>query len=104
MSKSMELKQTNAIVRHILGTQPKARNSDDYLYVKVCEYINPGYITLPFGEVILNRKDFHFPAFESVRRTRQKLQADHPELYAADADVEAQRDLNEDTFRQYSLM
>ena len=51
--------------------------------------------------VMSNRKVFGLPAFESVRRTRQKLQAAHPEL-AGDSNVEAQRMLNEGVFKEYA--
>lgn len=101
MSKAEELKTTSEIVQIILEQNPKARNSDDYLYIKVCEKVNNISINLPFKMVMANRKAFGLPAFESVRRTRQKLQAAHPEL-AGDADVEAQRMLNEGVFKEYA--
>jgi hypothetical protein len=101
MSKAEELKTTSEIVQIILEQNPKARNSDDYLYIKVCEKVNNISINLPFKMVMSNRKAFGLPAFESVRRTRQKLQAAHPEL-AGDADVEAQRMLNEGVFKEYA--
>ena len=46
-------------------------------------------------------KDYGFPGFETVRRSRQKLQATFPEL-AGDADVEGMRRVNEETFRDYA--
>ena len=101
MSKSKELQTTTELVKDILENNPDARNSDDYLYYKVCERINAIYLNLPFWKVIMNRKKYGFPAFESVRRTRQKLQATHPE-FAGDGNVEAGRMLNEEVFRDYA--
>lgn len=101
VNKSKELKTTSEIVQIILEQNPHARNSDDFLYIKVCEKVNNISINLPFKEVMANRKAYGLPAFESVRRTRQKLQATHPELAGCD-DVEAQRMLNEETFRNYA--
>lgn len=101
MSKSTELKNTTNIVKDILTRCPDTRSSDDLLYIKVCERINAICINMPFKDVMLKRKSFELPAFESVRRSRQKIQALHPEL-AADADVEAQRILNEQTFRKFA--
>lgn len=101
MNKSKELKTTSEIVQIILEQNPQARNSDDFLYIKVCETVNNISINLPFKQVMANRKAYGLPAFESVRRTRQKLQAMHPEL-SGNADVEAQRILNEQTFRDYA--
>lgn len=101
MSKAKELKTTSEIVQLILEQNPYARNSDDYLYLKVCERINNISINLPFKQVLSKRKEYGLPAFESARRARQKLQAKNPEL-AGDADVEAQRMMNEEIFREYA--
>ena len=101
MGKSKELKTTTEIVHLILEQNEMARNSDDYLYYKVCERINGIYMNLPFWKVIINRKKYGFPAYESVRRTRQKLQAAYPELAGCD-DVEGQRIVNEEVFRDYA--
>ena len=101
MGKSKELKNTTELVRQMLQKYPDTRNSDDMLYFRVCESINVIYVNLPFYAVILNRKKYNFPAFESVRRTRQKLQAEFPEL-AAVSIVEDARDVNEKAFREYA--
>lgn len=96
-----KLKQTQDIVKHILETQPDTRNSDDLLYAKVCEYSNKSCLTLPFCMVITNRKTLGIPPFESVRRTRQKLQAAHSELSATDT-VEVFRAVEEIKYRNYA--
>ena len=101
MSKSKELKTTSEIVKTILEQNPQSRNSDDFLYIKVCEKVNDISINLPFKQVMANRKLYGLPPFESVRRCRQKIQATHPEL-SGDSNVEAQRMLNEETFRDYA--
>lgn len=101
MSKSKELKTTNEIVKTILEQNPQSRNSDDFLYIKVCEKVNDISINLPFKQVMANRKIYGLPPFESVRRCRQKIQAAHPEL-AGCAEVEAQRKENEQAFREYA--
>lgn len=101
MSKSKELKNTTAIVKHLLTNNPQTRNSDDYLYFKVCETIAPESISQKFWYVLLNRKQYGLPAFESVRRTRQKLQETYPEL-AGNGEVEGYRALQEEVFRDYA--
>lgn len=101
MNKATELKTTTEIVKNILQRFEKARNSDDYLYLKVCESINEIGINLPFHKVILNREEYKYPAFESVRRTRQKLQATYPELQGTD-EVEGFRKVNEEAFKNYA--
>lgn len=105
MSKSRELNTTTEIVKGILQRCPESRNSDNVLYVKVCEEIgtNNGIdinrMSMP--HFLLHLKDYHMPPFETCRRARQKLQATYPEL-ASSADVEAQRMLNEEDFRKYA--
>jgi hypothetical protein len=101
MDKAKELKTTTSIVREILEQDTRARNSDDYLYYMVCSQINEIMVHLPFWKVMLNRKDYKFPSFESVGRARRHLQSKFPEL-SADADVEAQRELNEEVFEEYA--
>ena len=101
MNKAIELKTTANIVKYILTKIPETRNSDNFLYFKVCERINPEVIYKPFHIVILNRKEYKFPSFETVRRTRQKLQAEFPELSGNNA-VKRHRKNNEEVFRDYA--
>jgi hypothetical protein len=105
MSKTAELKNTKALVKHILEEDQKARNSDSYLYLKVIEHIadhkgfNLWELTVPY--FLKYMTDYGFPPFESVRRTRQKLQAEYPEL-SANRKVAAQRAENEEAFRDFA--
>lgn len=101
MNKSKELKTTTDLVKDILEHDIAARNSDDYLYYMVCQRIDGISVHLPFWKVILNRKNYNYPAFESVRRARQKIQAQCPELAGCD-EVEGQRIVNEEIFRDYA--
>lgn len=101
MDKATELSKTSDIVKIILQKYPATRNSDDLLYMKVCEYINGTHISLPFWKVLQNRNDFGYPPFESVRRSRQKMQAKYPEL-SANKSVEAQREQNEKIYRKFA--
>ena len=105
MGKAKELQTTTNIVKSILATNTRARNSDSFLYLEVLRLIGlsngidlEGMAITTF---LLNMKEYGFPCFETVRRTRQKLQQHHPEL-AGDSDVEAQRVVNEEIFRQYA--
>lgn len=101
MGKSKELKTTTKLVKEALTNFPATRNSDDILYVKVCETINPISVNLTFKDMLLKRKEWGLPAFESVRRTRQKVQAENPEL-GANSTVEGYRVLNEEAYREYA--
>lgn len=100
MDKEKELKTATEIVKDILENDPTARNSDDYLYYMVCSRIDGISVHLPFWKVLLNRKQYKYPAFESVRRIRQKMQEKYPEL-AGNHKVEKRREENEEVFRRY---
>lgn len=95
------IKQTQEVVREVLEEYPETRNSDDLLYVKVCARINAVAVNLPFHRVFLNRKELSIPPFESVRRARQKLQAQRPDLAGCD-EVETHRTMLEETYRDYA--
>ena len=105
MSKSAELKSTTDIVRAVLQGHEKARNSDDYLYYLVCHIYGREYgydvEHMSLGYFLVNRTKMEMPAFETVRRARQKLQQTYPELSAWDK-VEGRRMMNEETFREYA--
>ena len=79
----------------------KNLNSDDYLIFAVCKKINPICAGMPFGTVVQNRKNLGLPAFETIRRTAQKLRAANPNLAGCEK-VEAQRKKNEQTFKDYA--
>lgn len=97
----MTLNKTKDLVKSVLESKPATRNSDDVLYIEVCKTINPLYVDLPFWKILQSRKSYGFPPYESVRRARQKLQSDYPEL-AANENVEAQRAINEDKYRAFA--
>ena len=100
-----ELKNTTAIVKAILEKDQRARNSDSHLYLKVIEYIatQNGYnlwnFKVPF--FLNHMAEYGFPPFESVRRSRQKLQRKFPELSASEK-VAEQRAENEEAFREFA--
>ena len=100
-----DLKTTTKLVKAILEQDEMARNSDSFLYLKVIETIadqkgiNLFGISVPV--FLVSMMENGFPPFESVRRTRQKIQEHHPELGACDK-VAGMRMINETTFRQYA--
>jgi len=94
-----EFKRTRAIVKAILEECPKSRNSDNVLYSKVVEKLNRGALQKPFVEVMFSLDELGLPCFETVRRTRQKLQAEHPELQACE-EVQDFRTEREEEFRK----
>lgn len=101
-----DLQTVSALVKGILSEDRSSRNSDNCLYLKVLEH----YSTIRNTDihtmtvlVFLKELDRHsFPGFETVRRSRQKVQATFPEL-AADGTVRRSRSRNEDNYRDFAL-
>lgn len=96
-----KLKNIKELVQSILEKSPETRSSDMLLYFRVCQIKNEGALELPFGAVITNLDRFYLPPFESVRRTRQKVQAENPHL-APCKKVEEFRAENEAAFREFA--
>ena len=96
-----DLKKTTKIVKEILTNDPETRNDDDLLYRNVCKEIYPAVMTQFFGAVLRNRRIYGLPSFETVRRTRQKVQATYPELKGTKRVREA-RKAKETEYREYA--
>lgn len=100
-----DLKTTTALVQAILEEDPQARNSDSYLYLRVLNTVaEKEHIDLNEIHVIDFLLTLHkspFPPFESVRRTRQKIQEKYPHLSPCKA-VEELRAENEEAFLEYA--
>ena len=99
------IRGTANLVWEVLLNNPAARNSDNYLYSLVCEkrLAEKGLTIdkISFKEGLLAQKEYNLPNFETVRRTRQKLQAQFPELSGAKCVMES-RAKREKVFREYA--
>ncbi len=100
-----ELKTISALVKHILEEDVPSRNSDNTLYLKVLEHysVKKG---IDLGKLsvleFLKELDRHeLPGFETVRRSRQKVQETFPELAASEA-VGRSRSKNETAYRVFA--
>lgn len=100
----LDLKNTTALVKSILEQDKQCRNSDSLLYLKVLSVVGKQKgidlekMSVPY--FLLNLHGAGFPGFETVRRTRQKIQQHHPDLAACEA-VEGFRAENEREVRAY---
>lgn len=100
-----DLKTTRSRVLEILQKDERARNSDSYLYFRLIgelgqeKGIDMNFVTVT--AFLLNMAEWGFPPFESVRRTRQKVQREFPEL-SANEQVKAFRDEREMAFREFA--
>jgi hypothetical protein len=98
----MELLQVKAVVKFLLETEPNTRNNDGLLYVRVCQCFNPSIDQFPFGVVMANQKQFNIPSAETVRRARQKLQAEFEHL-KANKQVKEHRAVQEMKYKSFAL-
>ena len=105
MSKATELITTTRLVKAILEQDERARNSDSFLYFRVLGVLGLDkgidINRVPIALFLLNMKEWGFPNFETVRRTRQKIQAEYPELAGSER-VQAFRTENEEVFREFA--
>lgn len=74
------MKDLSTVVEKVLREKKDARDSDFRTIGWVYANIRPEVMNLPFKEVLWKHREFDLPSFETIRRTRQKLQHDKPEL------------------------
>ena len=82
-------KETEAL----LEAHPDARDSDDVLYFLFIKGIKPDLTTY---DVFMDREKYGLPPYESVRRTRQKLQERRPELRGSKRVQQLRKEREED--------
>ena len=75
-----DLKELKELVRETLKTQEETRDSDFKLVCWVYFRLKPDIVERKFWEVMWFHENYGLPSFETIRRTRQKLQHDNPEL------------------------
>lgn len=106
MGKRFNLVNVTDLVKAILEKSQQARNSDSFLYLAVLKQIGVesdiDIESVRVFDFLLNLQGKAFPCFESVRRARQKIQREYPELSACD-EVNAYRDENEAAFRNFAM-
>lgn len=99
MGKRKELTEVKSVVEYCLRFIPATRNSDWRMMYEVYRILGKkigiDVDTMSMKEFFLEHDGL--PSTESIRRTRQKLQAENEE-YKANIDVKAFRDKNEDVF------
>ena len=95
------LKTIEGKVRVVLQKDEEARNDDMLLYLKVFNGCLKDTGAMPFAEVMAQYKYLGLPSFESVGRTRRKLQAQYPELMG-NARARRLRAAGEKAYRKYA--
>ena len=100
-----DLKAVSAIVKNILMENTRARNDDNVLYLMVLNHVsNRNSIDIQSMTVpvfLMKMKEYGLPGFETVRRSRQKVQADNPELEGTEA-TRRKRAKQEAVYREFA--
>lgn len=103
--KVRDIQTVQDMVEDILTECRQARNSDNVLCFKVYQKMldKKGYdITkMSAAMLFLNMKTYGLPSTETIRRSRQKIQADN-EWLRADRNIAEAREENEKVFRDYA--
>lgn len=95
------LKTIENKVKTILKKNEDARNDDMVLYLALCNLCLKDAGAIPLAEIMTQHRSLGLPSFESVSRTRRKLQAQHPEL-AGSRPVQKMRATGEKAYRRYA--
>lgn len=101
-----ELLTTSRRVKEALKSSDRARKSDNWLYYMICKEIlaesGINIDTVSFTDGLLNRYELDLPNFETVRRARQKIQAESPTLCADEATTAIRKE-REEVFREFAV-
>ena len=95
------LKTIEGKVKSVLQENEDARNDDMVLYLALCNLYLKDAGAMPLAQILLNHKGLGLPSFESVGRTRRKLQEKYPELLGSTR-VRRLRTAGEKAYRRYA--
>ena len=95
------LKTIEGKVKSILQKNEDARNDDMVLYLALCNLYLEDAGNMPFAQILTNHKELGLPSFESVGRTRRKLQEKYPELLGS-VRMQKIRAKGEKAYRRYA--
>ena len=99
----MNLKTTEERVVYALENYPSTKKSDMDLILAVYALIDREIVKLPFQHVLrLVANDSRFPSFETIRRSRQKAQAQRPEL-KDEQTAKVREGKVQDSYKEYAL-
>ena len=98
----MEIEKFKNVVEKVLKENPATRDNDNLLYLKTIETIKPGSSNFSMKTILMNLKEYKLPQFETVRRSRQHLQANNKELRGSKINQKARQSLEEEYHDYFS--
>lgn len=97
----MKLESIEAMVKEELEICKRSREDDMFLYYRIAVKVAENDVAhLAFCIVMRNYKELGLPTYESVRRSRQKVQAKFP--YLKDPKTAVRRAESEEDFLRYA--
>lgn len=89
-------------VASILKDFPLARSNDKFLYYKFCETYCPAILSISVEDYLLDKTcGIPIPSFDSISRTRRKLQETREDLRPSESQLEKRRE-RERAFKEYA--
>ncbi len=99
----VNFKSTESKVLHALESYPVTRKSDSKLILAVYALVDRNVVDLSFKEVMnLSSENKKFPSFETIRRTRQKIQASNPHL-KDEPTAKVREGAMQNSYKEYAL-
>ena len=90
------LYKVEPVVLELLNEVPETRGNDTLLQKEVMLRLNPSIADMPFTYVMDHRHELGLPPFESIRRSRAKLQSKYEDLRPSEAIQEARAEQEEE--------
>ena len=94
-----QLMKVHQSVYELLKINEKTREDDFILVLEV--YRKLVDTQLPFESIMQSHAILGLPSFETIRRTRQRIQAQNPEL--VNEEIKRKRQRKESEYRAYAL-
>lgn len=96
-----KLNTMEKLVLQILEDNPQARKDDYILMLLVCEKLGLSLLEEPFSTVMKYHKINGLPNWETVTRSRRKIQAKRPDLVSPE--TAKHRHEEEAEYREYAI-
>lgn len=97
-----ELLTMEQLVKTTLENYPQTRNSDALLYITIINRMSPKTAKRSYEDVMLRACEMGLPNYDTVSRTRRKLQAKYKALQGETKVKKIRRDRYK-VFKEYAL-
>lgn len=95
-----KLYKVEPVVLELLNEVPETRGNDTLLQKEVMLRLNPAIADMPFTYVMDHRRELGLPPFESIRRSRAKLQSKYEDLKPC-VEIQEARAEQEEEYLEY---